>query len=190
MQRKNKVASSILIIIGVLGIVVYGYYFAYGRNSMVLDILQAKEYLWRARASIDLDEMADYMNKARTALASRIGNPNWLFHLPDTDFDLIKHDIDRNVQAAANISATETIGSYGYQRAVNNIQEVCVELNDHLDGTITWSTDRHPTTLLLNAIAWTIFAATGIYLIVSGQAYLKEYAKKYQRMRYGQVAGR
>jgi len=184
MQRRNRVALSVLIIIGVLGIVVYGYYFAYGRSSMVLDVLQAKEYLWRARASINLDEMADYMSEAGTAIADRTGNPNWLFHLPDTDFDLIKHDLDKNIQAAIDISATESIGSYGYQRAVNNIEEVCVELNTHLDGAITWLTDWSPTTLLLNAIAWTVFAATGIYLIVSARTYLKEYAKKYRRMWY------
>jgi hypothetical protein len=188
MQRRNKAALSILIIIGVLGITVYGYYFAYGRNSMVLDVLQAKEYLWRARASINLDEMADYMSEAKTAIADRTGNPNWLFHLPDTDFDLIKHDLDKNIQAATNISATEDIGSYGYQRAVNNIEEVCVELNTHLDGAITWLTDWNPTTLLLNVIVWAIFAATGIYLIVSARAYLKEYARKYQRLRYPPLA--
>jgi len=171
-------------IVGVLGIVVYAYYFAYGRNSMVLDVLQAKEYLWRARASINLDGMADYMSKAKTAIVNRTGNPNWLFHLPDTDFDLIKHDIDENIQAAMNISATESMGSYGYQRAVNNIEEVSIELNMHLDGAIVWSTDWHPITLVLNAIAWSIFAATGIYLIVSARAYLKEYMRKYQRLRY------
>lgn len=166
MQRKNKIAISVLMVIAILGIAVYGYYFAYGRNSMVLDIMQAREYLWRARASINLVEMADYMNKAKTGLSDRTGNPNWLFHLPDTDFDLIKHDLDTNIQAALNISVTESVGSYGYQRAVNNLEEVCVELNSHLDIAIDWSTNLHPTTILLNAAGWTIFIVLVVYIII------------------------
>jgi hypothetical protein len=168
-QRENKITISILVIIGILGIAVYGYYFAYGRNSMVLDILQAKEYLWRARASINLVEMADYMGKAETALGDRTGNPNWLFHLPDTDFDLIKHDLEKNIEAALNISMTEDVGSYGYQRAVNNLEEVCVELNSHLDAAIDWSTNLLPTTILLNTVAWIIFAVVIVYLIASNR---------------------
>jgi hypothetical protein len=166
LQRKNKIALSALAALAVFGIAIYAYYFAYGRNSMTLDILQAKEYLWRARASIDLDEMADYMNKAKSAIANRTGNPNWLFHLPDTDFDLIKHDLEINIQTALNISATETVGSYGYQRAVNNLEEVSIELNDHLDASIGWSTDMSPTTIILNAAAWAVFAAIVVYLIL------------------------
>jgi len=40
----------------VLGISVYAYYFTYGRTAMALDVCQAKEYLWRARACGDLKE--------------------------------------------------------------------------------------------------------------------------------------
>lgn len=173
MQRKNKIALSALVIIGFFGIAVYGYYFAYGRNSMVVDIMQAKEYLWRARASINLDQMADYMSRAETAIADRTGNPNWLFHLPDTDFDLIKHDLDKNIQTALNISATETPGSDGYQRTVNNLEEVSIELNDHLDAAIRWSTDLNPTTIVLNATAWTVLAAILIYLVVANRRSFK-----------------
>lgn len=169
MKKKNKIALSALGILAVLGIGVYTYYLAYGRNFMTLDILQAKEYLWRSRASIDLDEMADYMTRARTAINDRTGNPNWLYHLPDTDFDLIKHDLEVNIETANNISETETPGSYGYQRAVTNLEEVSIELNDHLNLAIQWSTDLTPTTIGLNLIAWTIFIAIIIYLIAANR---------------------
>jgi len=145
---------------------------------MVIDILQAKEYLWRARASINLVEMADYMDKAKTALAARTGNPNWLYHLPDTDFDLIKHDIQKNIEVALNISASEPFGAYGYQRAVDNVQEVCVELNSHLDAAITWCTDRLISTLLLNAVAWTVLIALIVYLLVANRRRLVDYLRR------------
>jgi hypothetical protein len=142
----------------VLGISVYAYYFAYGRTAMVFDVCQAKEYLWRARACGDLEEIAGYMSKALKALEHRSGNPNWLWHFPDTDFDMIKHDIEANIKMALNVSKTEPMGSYGYQRAVDNLQEICVELNEHLDCAIDWLTDYHPLTITLNVLCWTLFA--------------------------------
>jgi hypothetical protein len=164
-RRKNKVALAILISIGVLGIFVYGYYLALGRNSMVLDILQAKEYLRGAQSSKDLNEMADYLNNATTAISKRTGNPNWLFHQSDTDFELIKFDLQRNVDAARHISKTLCSETHVYQSQVNTIEDLCTVLKAHLDGAVAWLTDWSPTTLLFNAVAWTIFAVVGIYQI-------------------------
>jgi len=140
----------------IFGGCVYVYYFIYGRTALVLDIAYAKEYLWRARASIDLEEQARYMGESLKALEGRRGNPNWLWHLPDTDFDLIKRDLQRNIDMALNISKTESKGSYGYQRAIDNVEEVCVELNEHLDISIRWCTDFQPHVIIQNIIGWAV----------------------------------
>jgi hypothetical protein len=168
-ELKGRVGLALTIIMMVIGGSVYAYYFAYGRTAMVYDVCQAKEYLWRARSCGNLEDIAAYMGKALKAIEGRSGNPNWLWHLPDTDFDLIKHDIQANMQVALNVSKTEPMGSYGYQRAVDNMQEICVELNEHLDCTIVWLTNLAPSTIILNVIGWAIFIA-GIIMMATAEA--------------------
>jgi len=159
---KTSTYGLIFAILCVAGCSVYGYYFIYGKTAIVLDVYQAKEFLWRARASADLKQIADYMNKSLNALKNREGNPNWLWHLPDTDFGLIKKDLEKNVAMALNVSQTEEKGSYGYQRTIDNMQEICIELNEHLDCAIQWMTDFHPTTLTLNLIGWGLMIIIGV----------------------------
>lgn len=59
------------------------HYYTVGRISAVYDISITENYLWRARASLDLDEMADYMQLAYDKLEHRTGNPCWWFPTPD-----------------------------------------------------------------------------------------------------------
>jgi hypothetical protein len=166
-MEKEEVVFAAVVLLAIFGAAMYGYYFLYGRTAMVLDIINAKEYLWRARSSIDLEQQANYIEKALESLKGRAGNPNWLWRLPDTDFDLIKNDLAKNIAAAREIAKTETKGSYGYQRAIDNIQEVCIELNEHLDIAIKWCTDYSPSTIIFNIIGWAILIGLLIYLLRS-----------------------
>ena len=161
-------ACLLIIILSAAGVIVYTHYFLFGRTAMVLDIRQAQEYLWRARASDNLEEIANYMNHALEALHNREGNPNWLWHLPDTDFNLIKHDLEKNIAMALNVSNHESPGSYGYQRCVDNMQEICIELNEHLDEAIRWSTDLNLFNIILNVICWAIYLICWIIFLISG----------------------
>jgi len=165
---KKDVALLLAIILAVVGIIVYAHYYLYGRTAMAADIVRAKEYLWRARSTVDLEIQADYMQKSLEALKDRTGNPNWLYGFPDTDFSLIKNDLQTNINMAREVAKNETKGSYGYQRAIDNMQEACVELNEHLDAAIGWCTDFLPFNIILNVICWIVFIIlVVIYLITS-----------------------
>lgn len=96
-----------------------------------------REWLWRARATTDLADMAKYLNKSLDQLAPFNGNPCWWFAKPDTDFDLIKGNIIE-VRDNAIEWSNLTGGSLAYQQAVQNLQEVIIEIVEHLDGAIEW----------------------------------------------------
>ena len=162
------VMSVLFIVLGIMGAAVYIYHVSYGAKAITLDIHTAKEYLWRARSAVDLDKQADYMQEALESLDNRHGNPNWIWHLPDTDFELIKSDLQTNIDASREIASNETKGSYGYQRAIDNIEEICIELNEHLDVTINWSASYTPVNVVLNIVLWIVWLLAGIIAIAAG----------------------
>ena len=166
-MNKARVIRVVIVFWIVFGLVVGTYSLAYGFYAVTADIQTAQNYLWRARSCDNLEDIAWYMQKALKALENRHGNPDWLYHLPDTDFDLIKRDLERNIQIALNISKTAEPSSYGYQRTVDNIQEIIVELNEHLDECVAWLTYNSPCTIILVVI----YCAVLIALLVAHEWY-------------------
>jgi len=129
--------TGVLLVIGLIGIV---HALTFGFIAPVYDIRKSKEWLWKARASTDLNVMADYMDKALDEIKDRHGNPCWFFRTIETDFEIIKTILQQNIMAAREIALTEPKGSYGYQRAIDNIQEVIIEINEHLSICMDWLT--------------------------------------------------
>ena len=93
---------------------------------------QAIEWNWRARATNNLVDMATNLNRSIALLVPFQGNPAWVFPTPDTDMDQIRLNLIESRDTALAVAATETIGSFGYQQAVQNLQETIIEINDHL----------------------------------------------------------
>ncbi len=93
---------------------------------------QAIEWDWRARATNNLVDMAMYLNRSIELLLAYHGNPAWIFPTPDTDLDQIRTNLVESRDTALAVAASETIGSFGYQQAVQNLQETIVEINEHL----------------------------------------------------------
>ena len=100
-------------------------------NQNVYPADQAKEWLWRARATNDLADMAKYLGKAELLLQSYRGNPIWIFPTPDTDYDLIRGNI-REVIANCEAWGGGSQKDFAYQQAVHNLQETIVEIAEHL----------------------------------------------------------
>jgi len=101
-------------------------------------VRQAIEWNWRARATNNLIDMASNLNRSYAILGPYHGNPSWWFPTPDTDFDQIKANIRESRETALAVAANESIGSFGYQQAVQNLQETIVEINEHLELAKGW----------------------------------------------------
>jgi hypothetical protein len=123
------IAAYVVLIILVIG---QGFQF-YGDNQYEGN--QAKEWMWRARATNDLNDMAKYLQKAETLLQDYHGNPAWLYPTPDTDFDLIRTNINESIMNCYKWSTNAT-GDMAYQQAVHNLQETIVEVAEHLDSAL------------------------------------------------------
>jgi len=130
-------ASGIALVIGILllGVAIAGSISIATGPKYQAEI--GREWLWRARATTDLLDMSKYLNKSLDQLAQFHGNPSWWFAKPDTDFDLIKGNIEE-VRNNAVLWSNLTGGSLAYQQAVQNLQEVIIEIVEHLDGAIDW----------------------------------------------------
>lgn len=135
----------LLLVGGVLGV----HWMFVGKPGAVYDINKAQEWLWKARASTDLEVMADYMEKGLLEIEHRHGNPSWWFPTVSSDFDVIKAVIQENIDSAREVASIEEKGSYGYQRAIDNIEEATIEVNEHLDTTTIWLSDWTQDKLLL-----------------------------------------
>ena len=94
---------------------------------------QAIEWNWRARATNNLVDMAANLNRSIALLGPFHGNPSWIFPTPDTDLDQIRQNTVESRDTALAVASSEAIGSFGYQQAVQNLQETIVEINDHLN---------------------------------------------------------
>lgn len=101
-------------------------------------IKQAIEWNWRARATNNLVDMASYLNRSLSILEAFHGNPAWWFPTPDTDLDQIRLNIRESRDTALAVATNESIGSFGYQQAVQNLQETVVEINEHLELAKGW----------------------------------------------------
>lgn len=101
----------------------------------------AGDWLYRARATNDLADMAKYLNKSYDIVEHYHGNPAWIFPKPDTDLDLIATNIEECIH---NAVSWQNLTEMAYQQAVHNLQETINEIADHLcgeeGGASTWAT--------------------------------------------------
>lgn len=94
----------------------------------------AMEWLWRARATNDLGNMDTYLQKSLDGLQNYHGNPAMIFPTPDTNYDLIKDNINETIATAKKIANATDVGSMAHQQAVQNLQETVKEIADHLSN--------------------------------------------------------
>lgn len=115
---------------------------------------QAKEWLWRARATNDLTDMAGYLEESSRLLGTYYGNPCWWFPKPDTDYDLIKTNIQEVTTNAREWGTSLQQDNVAYQQAVQNLQETIQEIAEHLDGTNWWNGNPLWGLLIFNFWTW------------------------------------
>ena len=163
-KMKKIVLVSALITLIAAGIILSTYTLVYAFPKSVYDIQKAQEWLWKARASTDLNKMAEYIQKGLAEIDHRQGNPCWYFPTAETDFGVIKNVLEENINSAQDVAAKESRGSYGYQRAIDNIEEAIIETNEHLEATQDWLTILSKTTISA-LIIWFVLFIVVIVLI-------------------------
>lgn len=129
---------------------------------------QAIEWNWRARATNNLVDMAGNLNRSIALLEPYHGNPSWIFPTPDTDLDQIRLNIMESRDTALAVAASESIGSFGYQQAVQNLQETIVEINEHIELSKGWYV-RTPASVFL-AVAYSVFTFSGLVFVLAARA--------------------
>jgi hypothetical protein len=146
-----------LFVLGI-GLVIGGiaYPFANYSASGAYQVDQAQQWLWRARATNDLYDMEFYLNKTYQGLIPFTGNPCWIFPKPDTDFDQIKMNIQECAASAHAVRLNTTVGSFGYQQAVSNLQETLSEIADHLSSASDWL--QHTAAFWILEVSFWVFA--------------------------------
>lgn len=137
------------------GAIVNSGFVNYTQNGLY-EIDQAREWLWRARATNDLVDMSKYLNKTLDLMKPYNGNPNWWFPKPDTDFTLIKDNIKECVANCLNFQNEDDMA---YQQAVHNLQETIIEIEDHLSGA------RECKTFNLGFFVWLIIAVILLFVM-------------------------
>lgn len=105
-------------------------------SSPTYDTAKATDWVWRARATNDLNDMANNLNKAYDIIKDMEGNPVWLWPTPWTDIEQIKLNLQeciKNCETYSNLT-----DQMAYQQAVHNLQETLVEIADHLGAVSSW----------------------------------------------------
>ena len=103
----------------------------YDVNVYPADI--AKEWVSRAAATNDLNDMAKYLKYSDDILKNYHGNPAWPFPTPDTDYDQIRTNVEEVIRNALTWS-NQTGTSMAYQQAVHNIVDTLSTIYDHLNS--------------------------------------------------------
>lgn len=85
----------------------------------------------------------------------------------DTDFDMIKSTLEQSISNTREIAQTEDKGSYGYQRAIDNIEEMIIELAGHLSLTARWIADYTPFNIMLLVIYIISLLPLGLLILLS-----------------------
>lgn len=132
--KKAIVRGVILFLISV--VVISGMWLDF-MNKDGYTINTAENWLWRARATNDLEDMAKYMKQALFVLDRFEGNPSWFYPTPDSDWTLIKQNIKENIKSAESLSHQDP-NSFAVQQMVHNLQETIIEIVDHLKGAGWW----------------------------------------------------
>ena len=139
-------------------------------NDEQYQAAQAKEWMWRARATNDLTDMAKYLSTSEELLQDYHGNYNWLYPTPDTDFDLIRQNINETIMNCHKWSAGN-ITDMAYQQAVHNLQTTISEIADHLDAA-TGHIGQNPTK---NPIGYFLFGMFFWWWIVAIIAWWRDW---------------
>lgn len=93
-----------VVMIGVLGLLIFGVVMAYvGYSQTVYPLEKAKGYLQRALTSSSPEVMLDYLASAKPQIPSE-GNPVWAFPTATTDFGLMQEDIDLMMDRLRSLS--------------------------------------------------------------------------------------
>lgn len=137
---------------------------------------QAIEWNWRARATNNLIDMARYLNESIEILGRFHGNPAWSFPTPDTDLDSIRTNIVESRDTALAVAASESIGSFGYQQAVQNLQETIVEINEHLAIAKGWFVRSQVAVVL--AIAYVALSLLAVLVTAGVRVVDRQMAKR------------
>lgn len=128
-------AITLYIVVGLIFPI--GVYFT-NYNDNVYDADIAKEWLWRARSTNSLDDMEVYLEKSLNGLEQYSGNPCWWYPKPDTNYDMIKLNIQETINNCNEWKETLTGYDFAYQQAVSNLQETIIEIAEHLDIANGW----------------------------------------------------
>ena len=174
MEKLKPVLVSAFITLIATGIILPIYTGFYSFPKTVYDIQKAQEWLWKARASTDLNQMAEYLQKGLDEIKHRQGNPCWYFPTAETDFTIIKNVLEENINSARDVAAKESRGSYGYQRAIDNIEEAIIETNEHLESTKNWLTILSKTTII-GVIVWLGLFISVVLIFFKGARAQKRY---------------
>jgi hypothetical protein len=133
----GAVANIVLLIVWILTIVAgFGLYYSH-YSDVTYQADQGKEWLWRARATNDLEDMAKYLKIAEEKLEPYHGNPVWWYPKPDSDYDFIKTNIQEVIENAESFNTTAQ-NDFSYQQAVQNLQETIIEIVDHVEIANGW----------------------------------------------------
>lgn len=125
-------------------------------QSVVYRADKGIEWLWRARATNELNTMSESMSRGYDMLSNYSGNPCWFFPKPDTDYELINGNLLQNIKTCKEWAMSISRDNMAYQQAVQNMQETIVELVDHYklaDGWL-WRTWWMVLYWLLSVIFW------------------------------------
>ena len=121
---------------------------------------KAQAYLCLARSSIDLNSIADNLEKAYLEIKDLHGNPCWWYPTKRTDLDYNKEILLENIELARKVANTSSPSEYGYQRCVDNIQEMILDLEDHIEEIKRWYLFSLPN------VIFTLLYAVGLVIIV------------------------
>uniref|UniRef100_A0A6M3K1C4 Putative glycosyltransferase n=1 Tax=viral metagenome TaxID=1070528 RepID=A0A6M3K1C4_9ZZZZ len=167
-EKLNKYA----VYVGIILLTVAAYSvivgFAVTYPSTIYDINKANGWLKQARSSTDIPEMTRYMELALTEIDGRTGNPAWIWATSQTNFDVIKEVIQTNIEASLDVAETEPRSSYGYQRAIDNLEEAIIDIQTNFNTALNWLTIISLGSIIQLAvwlIASTIVIIIGVYTI-------------------------
>ena len=135
-ERMEKLSKACLIIYVLVIVFDMVALFAQMGTSPTYDTAKAVDWVWRARATNDLSDMSNNLNKSYTLIEGMHGNPCWFFPTPSTDIDQIKLNIQECVSNCQVYS--QLTDQMAYQQAVHNLQETLIEIADHLGSVSEW----------------------------------------------------
>lgn len=129
MKKRGKVLAIGIVVAYFILIIAAVAVSAINYSGKPYELDQSAEWVYRARATNDLNDMSKYLNESLKILEKYSGNPAWWFPKPDTNIDLIRSNIEECVR---NCFEFNNLTDFAYQQAVHNLQETELEIAEHL----------------------------------------------------------